>query len=261
MLTRTVVGLTALAAVLAISWLGGIWFYAAALAAALIGGYEFYTMLAKGGYAPATWLGMAWIALIATTGYIPDRLPLLPVLTLGFYAIITYTLFVRDKPIHTLAATSLVAVYLGLMMEQGIAMRLLPQGFWWLLLAFAVTWVNDSAAYFTGVTLGRHRMWPRLSPKKTWEGTIGGWVGAAVAGALFAAYTPLELAAWQGAIIGLIGGVLGLAGDLSISMVKRQVGVKDSGHLFPGHGGMLDRLDSMLFVIPFVYEAALLLTR
>ena len=261
MLTRIVVGLAALAVVLAITWIGGIVFYIAALAAIVVGGYEFYTMLAKGGYAPATWLGLVWLALISTTGYVPDRLPLLTVLTLGFFATISYTLFVRDRPIHTLAATSLVAVYLGLMMAQGIGLRLLPQGFWWLILAFAVTWVNDSAAYFTGVTLGRHRMWPRLSPKKTWEGTVGGWIGAALAGALIVWLLPVGIAVWQGAAIGLIGGVLGLAGDLSISMVKRQVGVKDSGTFFPGHGGMLDRLDSMLFVIPFVYQAALLLTR
>jgi phosphatidate cytidylyltransferase len=104
-------------------------------------------------------------------------------------------------------------------------------------------------------------MWPRLSPKKTWEGTIGGWIGAALTGALLAWLLPLGLAVWEGALIGLLGGVLGLAGDLSISMVKRQVGVKDSGRFFPGHGGMLDRLDSMSFVIPFVYQAAILLTR
>jgi phosphatidate cytidylyltransferase len=260
LLTRTVVGLTALAVVLAITWIGGVWFFIVALAAILVGGYEFYTMLAKGGYAPATWLGLAWLALIAATGFVPDRLSLLSVLTLGFFAAIIYALFVPNQPVHTLASTSFVAVYLGLMMAQGIALRLLPQGFWWLLLAFAVTWINDSAAYFTGVTLGRHRMWPRLSPKKTWEGTIGGWAGAALAGALLAWLLPLGLAAWEGALIGLLGGMLGLAGDLSISMVKRQVGVKDSGRFFPGHGGMLDRLDSMSFVIPFVYQAAILLT-
>lgn len=260
MLTRIVVGLTALAVVLALTWIGGPWFYGVALAAILVGGYEFYTMLAQGGYAPATWLGLAWLALIATTGYIPDRLPLPTVLTFGFFAIITYSLFVPNRPVNTLASTSLVAVYLGLMMAQGIALRLLPQGFWWLLLGFAVTWINDSAAYFTGVTLGRRRMWPRLSPKKTWEGTVGGWAGAAIAGALLAWLLPLGLAVWEGTLIGLLGGVLGLAGDLSISMVKRQVGVKDSGRFFPGHGGMLDRLDSMLFVIPFVYQAALLFT-
>lgn len=261
MLTRTVVGLTALAVVLAITWIGGPWFYAAALAAILVGGYEFYTMLAKGGYAPAMWLGLAWLALVASTGYFPAQLSLITVLTFGFFATIVYTLFVSHQPVHTLAATSLVAIYLGLMMAQGIALRLLPEGFWWLLLAFAVTWVNDSAAYFTGVTLGRHRMWPRLSPKKTWEGTVGGWVGAAGVGALLAWLLPLGLAVWEGALIGLLGGALGLAGDLSISMVKRQVGVKDSGRFFPGHGGMLDRLDSMLFVIPFVYQAAIFLTR
>jgi phosphatidate cytidylyltransferase len=124
---------------------------------------------------------------------------------------------------------------------------------WWLLMAILITWSNDTLAYFTGVTIGKHKLWPRLSPKKSWEGTVGGFLGAALAGGLVAMLSPLSIGFGLGALIGLIGGILALFGDLSISMVKRQVGVKDSGHLIPGHGGMLDRLDSVLFVVPFVY--------
>jgi phosphatidate cytidylyltransferase len=107
-----------------------------------------------------------------------------------------------------------------------------------------------------GVTLGRHKLWPRLSPKKTWEGTIGGWIGAALIGGGLAWWLLPEVHWWVGVGLGAIGGILALFGDLSISMVKRQVGVKDSGKLFPGHGGMLDRLDSILFVLPFIYQVA-----
>jgi len=145
------------------------------------------------------------------------------------------------------------AIYLGIILGQAVSLRLRPNGLWWLLFAILITWANDSAAYFVGVTLGKHKLWPRLSPKKSWEGTIGGWVGAALAAVFLIYILPITMPPLYAALVGAVAGVLALAGDLSISMLKRQVGVKDSGKLFPGHGGMLDRLDSILFVIPFVY--------
>jgi phosphatidate cytidylyltransferase len=141
------------------------------------------------------------------------------------------------------------------MMAQVLALRLSPEGLWWLLFGLLITWTNDTAAYFVGVTIGRHKLWPRLSPKKTWEGTIGGWVAATLLGGMLALWLPLSKSLVYGAGLGALCGVLALFGDLAISMVKRQVGVKDSGKLFPGHGGMLDRIDSVLFVLPFLYQA------
>jgi phosphatidate cytidylyltransferase len=132
-------------------------------------------------------------------------------------------------------------------------LRQLPDGFWWLLYGLLIGWTNDSAAYFTGVTLGRRRLWPRLSPKKTWEGTVAGWIGAALMGGLLMTVLPVQMSVVYGALLGAVGGVFALFGDLAVSMVKRQVKVKDSGHLIPGHGGFLDRLDSLLFVLPLVY--------
>ena len=261
MSTRIIVGLIGLAVVFAITWVGGLPFVLTAVAAILIGGHEFYTMLTIGGYRPHVWLGLIWLAALALSGWQPELLPLTTLLTVGFIASIIAALFVVDQPLRTWTATAVVAIYLGVMMEQAISLRLMPEGFWWLILSFAIAWMNDTAAYFTGVTIGRHKLWPRLSPKKTWEGTIGGWVAAALIGGLFAWLSPLQLGFAVGAVLGTLGGVLGLFGDLSISMVKRQVGVKDSGVFFPGHGGMLDRLDSMLFVVPFVYQAALFLVR
>ena len=155
--------------------------------------------------------------------------------------------------------TSVGAIYIGLMMGQALALRLLPDGLWWLLFGVLVTWMNDTAAYFTGSTLGRHKLWPRLSPKKSWEGTLGGWLGAALIGGALVEVMPVHTAFPLGATLGLACGILALFGDLSISMLKRQIGVKDTGNLFPGHGGMLDRLDSILFVLPFVYQIVLLL--
>ena len=112
-------------------------------------------------------------------------------------------------------------------------------------------WVNDTGAYLSGITLGRHKMFPRISPKKSWEGAVGGAL-ATIASAFIVAhfYTFMELWQWIG--MALVVVLAGTFGDLTESMVKRQLDIKDSGHILPGHGGFLDRLDSMLFAIPAV---------
>ena len=112
-------------------------------------------------------------------------------------------------------------------------------------------WVNDTGAYLSGITLGRHKMFPRISPRKSWEGAIGGAL-ATIASAFIVAhfYTFMELWQWVG--MALVVVLAGTFGDLTESMVKRHLDIKDSGHILPGHGGFLDRLDSMLFAIPAV---------
>jgi phosphatidate cytidylyltransferase len=122
-----------------------------------------------------------------------------------------------------------------------------------ILLAVSImaTWATDTAAYFAGVGMGRHPFFPAISPKKTWEGAIGGVAGAAlVFGALMSIYGIQPLVALLGGV-GL--GIAGTLGDLVESLIKRQSGVKDSGSLIVGHGGVLDRLDSMLFTVTFAY--------
>ena len=112
-------------------------------------------------------------------------------------------------------------------------------------------WVNDTCAYLSGITLGRHKMFPRISPKKSWEGAIGGALATIVSAFIVARfYTFMELWQWIG--MALVVVVAGTFGDLTESMIKRQLDIKDSGHILPGHGGFLDRLDSMLFAIPAV---------
>ena len=120
------------------------------------------------------------------------------------------------------------------------------------MMIFILIWVNDSFAYITGMLLGKHKMWERHSPNKTWEGTIGGTLfciaAAILAGPRFA--PEIHILGW--AIIGLICSVVGTLGDLVESMFKRYCGVKDSGNIMPGHGGVLDRFDSILMAVPFV---------
>lgn len=127
-----------------------------------------------------------------------------------------------------------------------------------LILIFALLWVNDTFAYLTGRLLGRHKLFERISPGKTIEGSIGGLVFTMAGILLYSHYTPwLPLNAAIG--MGLIAVVFGTLGDLCESMLKRQAGVKDSGKLIPGHGGILDRFDSVLFAVPFVFVFLLLL--
>jgi len=129
----------------------------------------------------------------------------------------------------------------------------------WVLTALAATFANDSGAYFFGRAIGRHKLYPIVSPGKTVEGAIGGL--AACVGALFLARATFfpALGAWDCVAVAVPASVLGPAGDLVESMLKRSAGVKDSGHLIPGHGGILDRLDALLFVGAWVYVYATLI--
>jgi phosphatidate cytidylyltransferase len=124
------------------------------------------------------------------------------------------------------------------------------------LLAFSLTWIIDAAAYFVGRAFGRHKWWPRLSPRKTWEGLIGGCVAGIIAAPLLGIWW-LHLSPWRGLLLGLLAVVAAPLGDLSVSLFKRMAQAKDSGNLIPGHGGMLDRLDSLLFMFPVVTFFAL----
>ena len=125
--------------------------------------------------------------------------------------------------------------------------------FIFLILGFA--WGGDSAAYFAGRAFGKHKLAPVVSPKKTVEGAVGGVVGGAVlvliAAVIMNRTLDLEMPLWSAVVLGAVGAVLGEIGDLSFSVIKRQTGIKDYGHIFPGHGGVLDRFDSVLFVAPF----------
>lgn len=123
------------------------------------------------------------------------------------------------------------------------------RGLGWLLLALLITWLSDTGAYLVGKTIGRHKLLPRVSPNKTVEGAIGGLVCAAAAAAIGAWLFDLRVEIWFAAIIGIGLGGVGMLGDLAESMLKRQLGVKDSGSLIPGHGGVLDRIDALIFIV------------
>jgi phosphatidate cytidylyltransferase len=157
----------------------------------------------------------------------------------------------RDQAAVDLAITLGGIAYLGWIAAYLVDLRLLPNGFWWLMLVLCTVWVADSAAYSVGVRFGRHKMSVRLSPKKSWEGYAAGVIaGTAAAGLicrLFANFAPLPVSLWQGMMLGLVLSTLTTLGDLGESLFKRFAGVKDSGNFLPGHGGAFDRIDSLIW--------------
>lgn len=175
-------------------------------------------------------------------------------LALSFIAIFLIQAFTRDVGSRRLFHTSFSLLYIG------VPMIVLPmignyQGEerpWMLASVFILIWCNDTFAYLFGSTLGKHKIFPRISPNKTWEGFMGGVISTVIAAAVFYYFLPyMPFIAWLGlAVIVLIFGTLG---DLFESAIKRSYGLKDSGKFMPGHGGILDRVDSLLFALPMAY--------
>jgi len=123
----------------------------------------------------------------------------------------------------------------------------------WLLFALALIWLGDTAAYYAGRSLGRHKLAPRLSPNKTWEGSLASIVAGAAFGGVYLPYFLAGTSVAAAVVLSALTNAAGQAGDLAESAIKRGAGVKDSGTLLPGHGGILDRVDSTLFALPVVY--------
>jgi phosphatidate cytidylyltransferase len=152
--------------------------------------------------------------------------------------------------------------YAGLLPASVVALRVREDAGWqWVVLLFVVTWANDTFAYFTGRFLGKRPLAPRISPKKTWEGFWGGAAGSVVSSLVVKSLLLPGLSVQAAVVIGAGAAVLGPIGDLSESMLKRAAGVKDSGKIIPGHGGLLDRIDAVLFVAPWVVACAMWLSR
>lgn len=150
------------------------------------------------------------------------------------------------------------AFYVGLPLRYFLELRGLPDGVAWVFLALLTTFANDTAAYAVGRGIGRHPMAPGISPGKTWEGALGGLVAAVIACPVLAMLLGLPEGPW--AVLGLGIGTAAQAGDLLESALKRRAGVKDASALVPGHGGVLDRLDSLVLVAPLVYHYSQWLT-
>lgn len=179
----------------------------------------------------------------------------------------TLELYINSEtPVRNLAKSLMTQIYIGMPMALMCELRDMTDGRF-LLIVFAMIWINDTGAFLTGSLLGRHKLFERISPKKTWEGFFGGLLFNLISGYIFyrcwsqdySFLLPAEL--WTWLLLGLIITVFATWGDLVESLMKRSLHIKDSGNIIPGHGGILDRIDSLLFVMPvtFLYILILLL--
>ncbi len=249
--------------VLGTTLLGDWWLFAFLGIGLILCGYEYFTLLPAGGYRADRLLGLALIAGLLLNALLRQNLE--RELLLG--VILIPPLLELRRRDHTgfltsWALTSLGVVYIGGLGPYLFWLRDLPgqftllgvtvdRGAVLLMITLLATWATDSAAYVAGTSWGRHPFFKEISPKKTWEGAIGGVAGAAVSFGVLSSLTGIDPAlAFAG---GIVFGIARPHGDLVESLVKRQVGVKDSGSLLLGHGGVWDRLDSMLFTVVFAY--------
>jgi len=254
--------LPVLIASILISWLAPL-FVALALAAMVLGLYEFWLLAKRRGLKPDVVVGFAGAAAVFTIFYFdrPHEIPVLLLLVLpGLTVAALVAAMLRGAPfenmIASVGATMLGVMYVALLGGHLVAMRMgfeQQRAAHLLSFFFLVIMGSDSGAYYTGRAFGRHKLAPTISPGKTWEGAIGGMAAsllmAAVAHYWFFPELPLKIALPLAALMN----VLGVLGDLTESALKRGVGAKDAAQILPGHGGLLDRLDSLLFNAPVLY--------
>ncbi len=245
-------------------WFGDPWFSLFIAAAALAGTYEFYRMANFHRREPLLYLGLLWsLALILSPHY---RNPnLLPVVVTSAILVSLICLLLRrskEQAFHDWAWMIVGALYVGWMLSYWLSLRGLEDGRNWVYLAMLTTFANDTGAYFVGRARGRHKLAPAISPGKTWEGAIGGLASAVLASIVLATvlkFISLKLGLsfafryWQIVLLGFLIGLFAQTGDLIESLLKRNMQVKESGSLLPGHGGILDRFDSLIFVGAVVY--------
>ncbi|MFP3899037.1 MAG: phosphatidate cytidylyltransferase [Dehalococcoidia bacterium] len=261
---RVLTGAVGVPIVIVAIWLGGPWFTLLIAAAALAGAYEFYGMADLDRRQPLVYLGLLWTLALVLSAHYDDRnhhiLPL--VITAAVLISLVWLLASssREGVFGKWAWMIAGALYVGWMLSHWLDLRALQppeDGRNWVYLAMLTTFANDTGAFFIGRARGKHKLAPGLSPGKTWEGAVGGLACAVVAAVVVAAILDLisrfTSAHWQIVSLGVIVAVSAQLGDLVESLLKRSVGVKQSGSLLPGHGGILDRFDSLIFVGAVTY--------
>lgn len=263
---RIVSALVLLPVVLGLLWAGGIpTVVLVGLASALVAS-ELYGIAGLRLGHPAAILGMAasasfaWFAADLSSRW-PWALGVLALAPLASLALCTLLPPDRDlrKAAPQAAFAALAPAYAGLCLSSVVAMRHFEgrAAAAWILVALLVTWGNDTGAYFAGRFFGRRKLYPMVSPNKTWEGFFGGML-TSILGCFLVRWTFWPaLSVVDCLVVGTVAGVLGPLGDLSESMLKRAFGVKDSGRIIPGHGGLYDRVDALLFTAPWVLIYAL----
>jgi len=264
---RVITALGGIPLLIAIIWFGEPWFTILVAIWGLLAAFEFYRMVAASKVSPLTYFGLVWtlffilsrdsnlLSLLEPYFNLNLLTPLL--LTSAVILSLIWLLLRRQKEGAFVGWAWTIGgiLYIGWLLSYFVVLRGLDDGRNWVFLALFTTFASDTAAFFVGRALGKHRLAPRISPGKTWEGAVGGIIGAIIVSLLFTISTPLHLPLihWQAILLGLLVSVFGQLGDLVESLFKRNMGVKESSKLIPGHGGFLDRIDSVVFAGIVVY--------
>ncbi|MGC1456271.1 MAG: phosphatidate cytidylyltransferase [Nitrospirota bacterium] len=257
---RVISGLLFLPIFYLFAWnLPPIYFTVLVLAAAAVGQYEFYRMARAGGSHPLVMPGIVLGALIVLGFYHP----LIPVMggssfpvTAAMLLIMIVRLFSSrpvDGALEDVAATFLGVFYVAMLFAFQVAIRTGDNGRQWLVFLYFIIWASDIGAYSIGIPFGKHRLYEKVSPKKSIEGFFGALIASSAMALLCRVWFMPPIGAGEAIAIALLLAVVGTIGDFVESLFKRAAGVKDSGDFIPGHGGILDRMDSMLFAAPVLF--------
>ena len=260
LLVRTASGVVLLGIVLAAAYGGKYAYGSFLLLIVVVGLWEFYNIATATGATPHRTLGLAsGIVLFVTSyflfdGYVSPMTSMYSVdMLIG--GVLYFSVFHdAETPLRNVATTLMGIFYVAYPMSLMLFIPLLITGEWApeaFLFYLFIVWGNDVFAYLSGVAFGKHKMSPRISPKKSWEGFAGGVIGAMAMGAIGSFVVGGGLGMWLG--LAFVVSITSVFGDLVESMFKREAGIKDSGKIMPGHGGMLDRFDALLISSPFAF--------
>ncbi|MGH2788008.1 MAG: phosphatidate cytidylyltransferase [Actinomycetota bacterium] len=255
-LTQAVVTAVVLVVVIIVCYIGGPgWFFWLAATVLMLALFELLDAARAGGRRVVVPFGVACGFALLSLAYFRPAEPQLLLIAVGVAVFGSFVLALRpgrgQTPASDVAWTILSVAWVGGAGAAAVSMLTLEGGLNLLVGHVAVTACDDIGAYFVGVRFGRHKLAPSISPAKSWEGFVGGFATALLAGVTLGALLD-ELSWLHGLVIATLIGLLAPAGDLAESMAKRELGIKDSGRLLPGHGGFLDRLDAMIFCAPAV---------
>ena len=254
---RWITGIVAVPILFGIIAYGGETVFAVLIIAATLLGMEEYNRMVFGqgvGLEGVETMGLALLILL--TAWYANPPLLLAVLTFSIISVLILNLFrIRKQGLDMSHAGQVILgiLYIPFLMSHLILVRQTPSGVLWIFFILVMAFAGDTAAYYVGRRLGKRKLYPEVSPGKTVEGTIGLVAGAVAGCLLFRQFFFPALPVAHAVVLGMAGSVIGQFGDLCESVLKRVAGVKDSGTLFPGHGGILDRLDCLMFITPFVY--------
>ena len=239
--------------------LGGVWLKAVVALMGLRALYEFFTVVKAKGLKPIVLLGYAFGLIHYLLFFLgADLISITVNLILITVATLILSVFDRQYSFIDAGVTVLGYIYTIFFFSLIILIYEMPGGNWYVLTIFTISWLTDTVAYFTGRFYGRHKLIPEVSPKKTVEGAAGGLVGGAVGTMLYGLILNLAgqtdlVSPWHFLFMGFIGSIFAQIGDLIASAIKRDCGVKDYPKLIPGHGGILDRFDSVLLAAVSVF--------